>query len=428
MIKNRSNKKQAWVLTVSMGYGHQRTAFPLKSLAVGQKIINANDYEDIPLEDKRIWEAARRGYEFISAFKRTPIIGKIAFAIFDYTQKIWHFYPRRDLSKSNFQLRQNILQIKKMNWGRHLIEKLSKKPLPLIATFFTPAFMAETFHYPGKIYCVVCDTDASRTWAPLHPKRSKIKYFAPTPRVVERLKLYGVNPKNIFLTGYPLPEENIGSPKMEVLKTDLKNRLINLDPQKNYFKNYKELINLKLGRLPQKSNHSLTLMFAVGGAGAQKDLGVNIVKNLTREIKTGKIKIILVAGTKTKIKDYFLENTQGFGLSVEILFDETVEGYFQKFNQALRRTDILWTKPSELSFYAALGIPIIIAPPIGSQEDFNQRWLLNSGFGLLQKDARCIKEWLFDWLDRGFLAECATQGFTEGEKMGTFNIRKICFG
>ena len=288
--------------------------------------------------------------------------------------------------------------------------------------------MAENFKYPGQIYCVVCDTDISRTWAPLHPKTSRIKYFAPTQRVAERLKLYGVKPRNIFLTGYPLPEENIGSRKMEILKADLKNRLMNLDPKKSYFKNYKELVDLELGKLPQKSNHPLTLIFAVGGAGAQKDLGVKIVKNLTREIKAGKIKIILVAGIRIKIKEYFLEHTKGFGDAVEIIFDETMEGYFKKFNQALRRADILWTKPSELSFYAALGIPIIIAPPIGSQEDFNQRWLLNSGFGLLQKDVNYINEWLFDWLNSGYLAEAAMQGFVEGEKMGTFNIKKICFG
>ena len=69
--------------------------------------------------------------------------------------------------------------------------------------------MAEFFEYPGKIFCVICDTDIARAWAPLEPKKSKIKYFAPTERVVERLKLYGVKPENIFLTGYPLPLENV---------------------------------------------------------------------------------------------------------------------------------------------------------------------------------------------------------------------------
>ncbi len=215
---------------------------------------------------------------------------------------------------------------------------------------------------------------------------------------------------------------------MEILKADLKNRLVNLDPKKSYFKNYQDLIDLKLGRLPQRSNHPLTLMIAVGGAGAQKELGVKIVRNLSRKINAGKIKVILVAGIRPKIKEYFLENTKGFGDAVEIIFDETMGGYFQKFNEALRRADVLWTKPSELSFYAALGIPIIIAPPIGSQEEFNKRWLLNSGFGILQKDVNFINEWLFDWLNDGYLAEAAMQGFIEGKKMGTFNIRKICFG
>ena len=419
-------KKEAWVIDVSMGYGHQRTAHPLRNLAFDKKVIHANDYDGIPEKDKRTWETAKKGYEFISAFRRTPIIGKPAFSLFDRIQRILSFYPKRDLSKPNLQLKQNIGQIRKKDWGKHLIQKLSEKPLPMINTFFTSAFMAEVFKYPGQIYCVVCDTDASRTWAPLDPKKSKIKYFAPTKRVAERLKLYGVKPKNIFLTGYPLPQENIGSEKMEILKADLKQRLVNLDPKKNYFEKYKELIDLKLGKLPKKSNHPLTIMFAVGGAGAQKAIGVAIVKNLAKKIRSGEVKVILVAGVRQKVKEYFVENTKR--LPVEIIFDKNTENYFKKFNRALRKTDILWTKPSELSFYSALGLPIIIAPPIGSQEDFNQRWLLRGGYGNNQRNIRYINQWLFDWLNRGFLAESAMQGFMEGEKLGTHKIKKICFG
>ncbi|PIV64865.1 MAG: hypothetical protein COS09_02615, partial [Candidatus Nealsonbacteria bacterium CG01_land_8_20_14_3_00_12] len=103
----------------------------------------------------------------------------------------------------------------------------------------------------------------------------------------------------------------------------------------------------------------------------------------------------------------------------------------KEFNQKLRKTDILWTKPSELSFYAALGLPIIIAPPIGSQEEFNKRWLLKSGFGALEENPSYTDQWLFDWLNRGYLAEAAMEGFIEGEKLGTINIQKIiekCFG
>jgi len=65
----------------------------------------------------------------------------------------------------------------------------------------------------------------------------------------------------------------------------------------------------------------------------------------------------------------------------------------------LRKTDILWTKPSELSFYTALGLPIILAPTVGSQEDFNEEWLLELGSTMRQKDLNCIEQWLSDFMD-----------------------------
>jgi len=429
-------EKKVWVISVNMGYGHQRTAYPLRNLTFEGKIINANDYQGIPEKDKAFWESMRRYYEALSRFSRIPLIGKATFSIYDEFQKILGFYPKRDLSKPNFALRQ-IYSLLKKGWGKDLIEKLKENPLPLISTFFTPAFMAEFFNYPGEIFCVVCDADISRTWAPINPGTSKIKYFAPTERVVERLKLYGVRSENIFLTGYPLPLENIGSEKMETLKEDLRHRILNLDPQKKYFEKYKILVEESLGALSEKSDHPLTIMFSVGGAGAQKEIAIQIVKSLRERIKRGEIKIILSAGIREKVKEYF-EKEIGQELfltnldqNVEILYQEKIENYFKEFNQKLRKTDILWIKPSELSFYAALGLPIIIAPPIGSQEEFNKRWLLKSGFGALEENPSYTDQWLFDWLNRGYLAEAAMEGFIEGEKLGTINIQKIiekCFG
>ncbi len=421
-------KKKVWLISVNMGYGHQRTAYPLRDIAFDGKIINANDYQGIPQQDRKIWETARKFYEFISRFRRIPLIGKAVFSIYDRFQKILNFYPRRDLSKPNFSLKQTY-NLFRNGWGKNLISKLKQKPIPLVTTFFIPAFMAEFFHYPGEIFCIICDTDISRTWAPLNPKKSKIKYFAPNKRVVERLKLYGVKPKNIFLTGYPLPLKNIDGKNMETLKKDLKYRLLNLDPQKEYFERYKILVEGKLGKMPKKNNHILTIMFAVGGAGAQKEVGIKIVESLTKKIKANKIKIILVAGIKEKVKNFFLEKIRELNLennkNIEIIYDFSIENYFKKFNQKLKKTDILWTKPSELSFYTALGLPIIIAPPIGSQEHFNKSWLFKSGFGSPQKNPRDTEQWLFDWIKHGYLAEAAMQGFIEGEKLGTLRIKNI---
>ena len=418
--------QKAWIISVNMGYGHQRTAFPLKGLAPEGEIINANDYQGIPEKDKRIWGTTRKFYEFISKFKRIPLIGKVAFSIYDQFQKILSFYPKRDLSKSNFQIKQ-IFSLIKGGWGKDLILQLSSgrvgKPLPLISTFFTPAFMAEFFKYPGDIFCVVCDADISRTWTSLKPKTSKIKYFAPNTRIVERLKLYGVKPENIFLTGFPLPLENIGTENLEILKHDLSYRILNLDPKKRHFQHYQPLIKSYLGELPKEPNHPLTIMFAVGGAGAQKEIGIKIVKSLAKKIKNREVRVILVAGTRERVKEYFEKNVKG--LNIEIIFDMNIESYFHKFNQALRTTDILWTKPSELSFYTALGLPIIIAPAIGSQEEFNKRWLLELGSGMTQKNPNYTNQWLFDLLDSGWFAEASLQGFIEGEKLGALKIKKI---
>jgi hypothetical protein len=431
-MPNKISDKKIWLVSINMGYGHQRTAYSLRELAVAAKNINANDYDGISQSDRNVWEFSRKFYEAVSGFKRFPILGNWVFSLMDYFQRILNFYPKRDLSAPTSQLKQNFNLIKK-GWGRDLIEKLKlqNKKIPFVSTFFTPAFMAEYFNYPGEIFCVVCDADISRAWAPLEPKKSRIKYFAPTERVAERLRLYGVSKENIFFTGYPLPRENIGGKDMKILKEDLKYRLLNLDPQKKYFARYRTMIKEKLGNLPKKSDHPLTLMFAVGGAGAQKEIPVKILKKLSDKIKKGEIKIILVAGIKEKIKNGFIENIRNLNLErflnkgIDIIFEKKIEDYFEKFNSALRKTDILWTKPSELSFYSALGLPIIIAPTIGSQEDFNKRWLLKSGFGISQENPDYLEDWLFDWIFRGYLAEAAMQAFVEGEQLGTFKISEI---
>lgn len=410
-----------------MGYGHQRTAFPLRELAKGSQVVRANDYVGIPSKDRQVWENTRRFYEFISGFKQVLFFGWLVFSLFDQLQKIFSFYPRQELISANFQVKQIISLIKK-GWGKDLIKKINS-PAPLVSTFFTPAFMAEIFDYAGKIFCVVCDTDVSRTWVTNEPQKSRINYFVPTERVFERLKTYGVKKENIFFTGYPLPMENIGENE-EIVKRDLKCRLANLDPEERYAYYYGPLIQKYLGDLPESLNRPLTILFSVGGAGAQKDIGAKIIKSLAQFIRSGNIKLILSVGTKVKNRDFFSRYAKRFfreksSENFEIIFDEDIENYFKKFNEALRRTDILWTKPSELSFYAALGLPIIIAPPIGSQEEFNMRWLVKSGFGIMQEDPSYCHQWLFDWLQRGYLAEAAMQGFIEGERFGVMKIKSI---
>ena len=426
MNENQQNK--AWILAVDMGYGHQRTAYALKDLSVNA-VINANNYAGIPARERTIWESSRKFYESISNVKRIPIIGNWIFSVFDKFQRILSYYPIRNLSRPDFNIKTIFFLIKK-GWGENLINTLKGNPLPIVSTFFTPAFMAEYFGYPNHIYCVICDADIARPWVSLQPGKSKIEYFAPCSWVVDRLKLYGIKEKNIFLTGYPLPKENIGK-NQEIVKEDLAYRLLNLDPKKQYYKMYHPVIEDYVGKLSDKPNHPLTIMFSIGGAGAQKEMAVKITKSLKKKIEEGKIKLILSAGIRREVKDYLLESLKKIGLereinkSIEIIFSENISSYFEEFNRKLRKTDILWTKPSELSFYAGLGLPIIIAPSIGSQEDFNRKWLLHIGAGFLQENPKYTDQWLFDLLDSGRLAEGAMQGFVEIEKMGAYNIERV---
>ena len=426
-IKMREqNNKKAWVVAVDMGYGHQRRAYPLRDIAFSGKVVSANSYTSIPLKDQKFWQRDRYWYEFVSRFKKIPLLGDIVFSVMDRFQKILSYYPKRDLSKPTLMLKNNYHSISK-DWGRDLIERLKKNSMPIVSTFFTPAFMAEENKYPNKIYCVICDADISRSWVPLHPEKSNIRYFAPNTWTRDRLKLYGVNYKNIFLSGYPLPKENIGTKSQEILKEDLRNRLANLDPKERYRKIYAPLIKGVLGELPEKSDHPLTIMFSIGGAGAQKEICLNAVNSLKEEIKNKKLRFIVSAGIRPEIEKYFADNLKDLKLDgwFHVLYEKTIGEYFKKFNELLRETDVLWTKPSELSFYSGLGIPIIIAPTIGSQEDFNKRWLLHIGSAVAQENPKYADQWFFDLLNGGDFAEMAMQGFMEIEKMGTYNIEKI---
>ncbi|MFA6447275.1 MAG: hypothetical protein WCW31_03395 [Patescibacteria group bacterium] len=429
----KTRTKCAYVVSVNMGYGHERAAYGLKELAHGG-IITANDYPGIPEKEKDLWIKSRKGYEAISRLKPIPLIGPLAFSIMDRIQRIPSFYPRRDLSASTYQVAQTYYSIEHLGLCRHLIEKLAKDPLPLISTFFIPAFAAETFDYPGDIYIVICDADISRAWVPRDPKKSRIRYFAPNGRVVERLKLYGVKEENIFLTGFPLPKEAIGDLAGNIIRKDLVSRIVNLDPNGIFINKYQRVVQNELGNFKNKSDHPLTLTFSVGGAGAQKQIALQVLTSLKRTLMRDGLRLRLVAGTKHEVAVEFhswvkdLKMTSLLDKKIFIDFHHDRATYFKDFTRTLRKTDILWTKPSELSFYCGMGLPVLMAPTIGSQEDFNKTWLMYMGAGINQGDPQYTNEWLFDWINSGGFARAAWNGYVEAPQHGAYRIEGIITG
>ena len=71
-----------------------------------------------------------------------------------------------------------------------------------------------------------------------------------------------------------------------------------------------------------------------------------------------------------------------------VVVAEDLDAYFRACNALLAETDILWTKPSEMTFYGALGLPLLLSPPVGAQERYNRRWAVENGAGLEQRDPR----------------------------------------
>ena len=428
MKKKSYEALKTWVVSVDMGLGHQRAVAPFAPVAEGG-IMTIGGAATDDAEEQKLWNRMRNGYEFLSRVKSIPLVGGPLFGLLDTIQSIPSFYPIRDLSRPNYQVKLLNYYIDK-GLCRGMLKRIQeKKDLPLLTSYLAPALAAEKAGYE-RIYCIICDAEIARAWVAADPKTSRINYFAPCGRAVMRLKSYGVPEEKIFLTGFPFPLELLGGRKLSMLKADMAQRLFSLDPNNRFWPIHKGHVSYFLGRehLQNRTDRPFTITFAVGGAGAQKDIGYKLVSSFGEGLRGGKVRIVLVAGVRREVKEYFEQVKKEIAPeseTCEILYGETKEIYFDKFARAMKRTDVLWTKPSELSFYCGLGIPIVLAPLIGSQEVYNQKWLLEVQAGILQEDPQYASQWLTDLLNEGRLAESAWDGFLKARKMGVYKIIEV---
>ncbi len=420
---------RAWVVTADMGLGHQRAAHALSYLAEGG-ILTAGSANITDADEVAFWQRLRWTYEFVSRSKGIPVVGGVLFSTLDGILRIPPFYPLRDLSHPSL----NNLMVDwliRQGLGKSLMARLRTRAIPLISTFYAPALVADHSH-PGPVYCVICDADLNRVWVASDARKSDIRYFAPCGRAMRRLRQYGVPDERIYITGFTLPRENIGGPGMETLKTDLLARLGRLDPMGRFSSVFGRTVEQLLGAAPTPARGArVTVTFAVGGAGAQVEIGQALAQSLQPGILDGRFRLILVAGVNREVEKAFTEFLTRIGLEsavgegVSVICEDSKYDYFERFNAALRGTDILWTKPSELSFYSALGLPIVMAPSIGPQEDKNLKWLIDKGCALPQYTASLALEWLGDMLRDGVFAEKALSGFIKNRKLGVFKIEEV---
>ena len=419
--------KKAWVVSADMGYGHQRAVYPLKDIAE-EGIITVGSSGAISKAEQKLWKRLLNAYEFFSRAKGIPVVGPPFFSMLDSLMRIPSFYPMRNLSNTTFQV--NFLEsLIEKGLCKGMLEKTETKNLPVVTSFYASAIAADKKGF-NKVFCIICDADINRAWVAKDPWESKIEYFAPCGKAAQRLKAYGVPDERIHLTGFPLPIELLGDENLSVLKKDLAQRLFYLDPKRKFWARHGRNVEYFLGKenCDFKNDRKLTITYAVGGAGAQKEIGGKIAQSLKEKIRTGEIRLILVAGIRNEVNEFFQSVKNEIdpdSENIKIIYAETLHDYFKLFNDALHETDILWTKPSELSFYCALGIPIIMSPIIGSQEKFNRKWLREIQAAMKQEKPDYTDQWLNDLLNRGTLAESAWDGFLKARKLGTFKIHQV---
>lgn len=416
-----------WVIGADMGYGHQRAVHPFGGVAHAGAIISAGDNEHTTDDEKKLWRRYLHLYEFFSRIKSLPFIGKTIFGMLDKLLHIPSLYPIRNLSAATFQVDALHSQLRK-GLGAGVLKSINQEWLPVLTSFYVPALVADNAgHEP--IYCIICDADLNRVWVAKEPWDSRINYFAPCGKAALRLQSYGVPQERIFLTGFPLNDDLLGGRDLTTLKHDLAIRLKVLDPTGRFHLSYGPSVRHFLGVTDDvQPERLLTVTFTVGGAGAQLELGVALIKAFKKRVLNGEMRLIVVAGTRADVRDAFQTaklEAVGDHENIEVLYEANREDYFTAFDQIIRRTDILWTKPSELSFYCGLGLPIVIAPPIGSQEKFNRKWLLEVGAGMRQENPDHAGEWLFYMLNNSKFADMAWLGFLRARKLGLYHILDV---
>jgi hypothetical protein len=417
---------QAWVVAVDMGYGHQRAAYPFRDIAC-ERVITANTDASVSADERKLWVTFQGFYEGVSRIQRVPVVGPSLWRLYDSFQAISPHYPFRDLSQPTFGS-MRLQRLLGRGFGAGAVEYTRSRPeLPLLTTYFAFALAADRAGR-SDIFCVVTDTDINRIWVAEMPRQSRIVYLAPTPLNRVRLLQYGVPAENVFVTGFPLPEENT-----RAAVTDLRRRLAVLDAGGNFRRRFEGMLASELGGTGNAPAGPLSITYAIGGAGAQADMARDILASLARPLRDGLMRLNLVAGTRPEVETFFREAIAAQGLepelgrSITILSAPTKDGYFARFNLLLHETDVLWTKPSELCFYAALGLPIVMSPPLGAHEVRNQEVVMKVGAGQRQEDPRAAAEWLTDWCRNGLLAFNAFNGYLLMPREGTANIKKLLF-
>jgi hypothetical protein len=414
---------------IDMGYGHLRAAQPLGDL-FSVPLLELDRPPIATERDVRSWRRARWFHEMLSRASQWPLVGPPFRAVMDGYTYIAPLHEKRsvgtecfrDLSRSSIGSRAFARLIDR-GLGTGLVEHL-RQGRTLLGTFYAASLIADRAGLPS--FCLVTDADCNRVWVPDQPKDTRVHFLAPSERVVHRLRAYGVSEEKITRTGFPLPLELLGGRDLPALRANLAARLARLDRRGRFRNAHAAELAAQLPSIP-KSDEPPLIVFAIGGSGAQADLAHRILRALAPALGAGRLRLALVAGLRSALADRFIRWAGALGVErgLEVLHEPDWPTYYRRFNALLARADVLWTKPSEMTFYGALGLPLVLAPPVGAHERYNARWARGHGAALDQIDPARSAGWLDECLDEGVLAEAAWAGFRNLPADGVYRIADV---
>lgn len=207
------------------------------------------------------------------------------------------------------------------------------------------------------------------------------------------------------------------------IHTDVEARISRLDPER-IFKPHKKQTRtqrpLSLGVIADSGWRTHDLLRLLEGAG--------------KAIRSGELTIHVFAGTdlaRARSIEAIARNQtlhRHLGSSIVVHAHKDAGVAFQSFTKLIPEMDVLWTAPNPWVFYVGLGLPVIIQPPIGGQEEARYAWVRGVQAGLPPLELETLSEWLMDWKRSGGLARLAWNGYGSAPSMGYERLKELLHG
>lgn len=422
----KTGARQGPIITaVEMGYGHMRAAQALAD-AAGSVVVPADREPYSTSAETASWRRSRSAYEALTRGVEWPLVGPAFRRALESVTEIPSLESAADLRAPNAAANM-LARMAKRGFGAALVDEVRRSGRPLVSTFYAQAIVAAGAGLPD-VTLVVTDVDVNRVWAPVDAARTRLRYCVPAPVTARRLERYGVPAEWIEVTGFPLPPALTGGTDLAVARSHLRNRLARLDPRGAFLADSRREVESVVGEIPAATGVPPLLTVAVGGAGAQTASARQFVASLAPEVLAGRLRLALVAGVRPEVAAMFRDAVASAGLaslgpeSLRIVAAPDLVTYFRAVESLLAETDVLWTKPSEMTFFAALGIPLLLAPPLGVHETRNRAYARQRGAALRAPSGPGAAAQVAAWTLDGTLARAAWRGFTRLPRRGTHRI------